>query len=159
MNRSNAKPLPQYDSILDDLQSLHPSGNEITLKFSDADAMEAFKLAAVNALIHQQHSRTRQQCTPTPQGSIRRHNLENELYNQNVSRRATILCRTALFWQYLEEVVSTVLEEDIDEMRSKQYIYRLCGINSRRDLDFNQTAEERFHKMVEDPFLAWLSNH
>ena len=142
-----------YMAILSHLQSLHPHGSEITLKFTDPESMEAFKLAAVNALVtEKRHTAVRRKT----RNSAHRESLEEELYGQNSSRRARILCRNALFWHYLESIQSVVFDE-IDEFKARQYIYATCGIRSHRELDFNINAEKRFHQFVENPFLAWVN--
>jgi hypothetical protein len=35
----------------------------------------------------------------------------------------------------------------------------ICGINSRRDLDRDAVAAQRFHQFVRTPFLAWRADN
>jgi hypothetical protein len=150
----------QYMAILRHLQSLHPQGNEITLRFDDKSSMEAFKLAALNSLLAEKHSQPSQRVTPKkPVDSSRRENLESELYGQRPSKRAAILCRNAIYWRHLKDMLQNVFEDEIDEIRARRYIYKCCNIQNRRELDYNPCAMDRFHSLIENPFLAWLSNH
>jgi hypothetical protein len=32
----------------------------------------------------------------------------------------------------------------------------VCGVTSRRELDTNPTAGRSFHKLIREPFQAWL---
>jgi len=158
MNWSNQSLKSKFLAVLSHLKSVHPNENEITLKFTDRISMESFKLAAMNSLIAESHQYAPFTKPPKNSDQYHRQNLEDELYQHRTSRRAAILCRNPLYWRYLEEIVTDVLEERIDEVRAREYINKLCSINHRRELDLNRIIEERFHRLIENPFLAWLSN-
>ncbi len=166
MNRTKHNPDAHYLTILSHIQSLHPDEKEITLRFSDRTSMEVFKLAAMNALFAEKQ----QYCSNTlehpplsgqdnkPHRSLkgRLESVEDELYGHKSSRRAAILCRNPLFWCYLESTQSLVFDK-IDAAKSKIYIRKSCLINHRRELDYDHSAQERYNKLIEDPFLAWLA--
>ena len=170
MNDTGNNSKAQYLDILGNLQSLHPDGQEITLKFSDHTAMEIFKLAAMNALfadkhgtlpdaandhledhIKDQHEQQGKQLYPE-----RHESIKEELFGHKPSKRAAILCRNPLFWSHLESTQSLIFEQ-IDSLKAKYYVRQACGIESRRELDYNLDAEDRYHKLIENPFLAWLA--
>ncbi len=157
MNRSNANLKSKFLAVLSHLKSVHPNQNEITLKFTDPISMETFKLAAMNSLIAESHQFASLGNLGKRSDTYHRQNLEDELYQQQTSRRAAILCRNPLFWRYLEEILSVVLDEKVDELRAREYIYKVCNISHRRELDLSPISESNFHKLIEDSFLAWLS--
>lgn len=37
-----------------------------------------------------------------------------------------------------------------------QFIYEICGIESRSELDHNQEAAERFHGLIRGPFIKYM---
>lgn len=39
-----------------------------------------------------------------------------------------------------------------DEAAAKEFILRTCGVASRKDLDTNSEAADRFHRYVRKPF-------
>ena len=158
MSRSSLSLRSKFLSVLSHLQSLHPHENEITLKFTDRNAMETFKLAAMNSLIAETRHQSANSRNYRKNDGFRRQNLEDELYQQPTSRRAAILCRNPLYWRYLEDLLSIVIDESVDEMRAREYINAVCAIVHRRELDFNPVAKELFHQQIENPFLVWLSN-
>lgn len=41
------------------------------------------------------------------------------------------------------------------EAEAKTFILGMCGVESRKDLDSNLVASNRFHKDIREPFLAW----
>ncbi len=166
MNRTKHNPDAHYLTILSHIKSLHPAEKEITLRFSDQTSMEIFKLAAMNALFaeRQQYSleSKKGKNVLNNNGEKRRsfrgrlESVEDELFGHKSSRRATILCRNPLFWSYLESTQSLIFDK-IDVAKSKTYIRQSCLIKHRRELDYDHSAQERYNKLIENPFLAWLA--
>lgn len=166
MNRTKQNPDAHYLAILSHIKSLHPGEEEITLRFSDRTSMEVFKLAAMNALFaeKQQYCSKSNSNTNTSANNRENHrsfkgrleSVEDELFGHKSSRRATILCRNPLFWCYLESTQSLIFDK-IDAIKSKTYIRKSCVIKHRRELDYDHGAQERYHKLIENPFLAWLA--
>jgi len=169
MNRTKHNVDSRYLAILSHIQSLHPDEKEITLRFSDRTSMEVFKLAAMNALFaeKQQYCSDTQKlksghANDTQDGDNHRslkgrlESVEDELYGHKPSRRAAILCRNPLFWCYLESTQGLIFDQ-IDSAKSKIYIRKTCLINHRRELDYDHGAQERYNKLIEDPYLAWLA--
>lgn len=157
MNRTKYIPDAYYLSILSHLQSLHPDDNEITLKFADQTSMEVFKLAAMNALFAEKKQDILEKSEPNTKSlKPRLESVEDELFGHKSSRRATILCRNPLFWRYLEST-QPLLFDDIDATKSKLYIRETCAIDHRRELDYDHRAQQHYHELIENPFLAWLA--
>ena len=157
MNRTKYIPDAYYLSILSHLQSLHPDDNEITLKFADQTSMEVFKLAAMNALFAEKQQFSPEK-KPTKAKSLKRRleSVEDDLFGHKPSKRATILCRNPLFWRYLESTQPLIFDK-IDAAKSKLYIRKTCAITHRRELDYDHRAQQHYHEIIENPFLAWLA--
>lgn len=66
---------------------------------------------------------------------------------------ACAFCRYPDFRKYLQEIDPQ--HETWTEGGAKEFILAICGVDSRRDLDRNPGAAQRFHQLVRVPFLAW----
>jgi hypothetical protein len=66
---------------------------------------------------------------------------------------ACTFCRYLDFREYLQEIDPR--HEPWTEGGAKEFILSICGVDSRRDLDRNTQAAQRFHQLVRLPFLAW----
>ena len=61
-----------------------------------------------------------------------------------LAKLAGMFCQSVHFWEFCRA-------DDADEARD--WILRVCGIQSRRDLDHNPTAAQIFHDRVRKPYL------
>lgn len=48
-------------------------------------------------------------------------------------------------------VAYSVLTRD----EAKRFVLETCGVESRKQLDFDRMAATRFHTLIREPFLAW----
>ena len=69
----------------------------------------------------------------------RRLRLQDSLAGGRASCNAGLLARDPHFWDYLQQ------------------INRACVVNSRYDLDRDETTSQCFYNLIEQPFLDWLS--
>lgn len=60
-------------------------------------------------------------------------------------------CKDPLFWRW----VSQSQYECRTEKHAKEWIYGVCDVESRKDLDTNRIAMTRFLTLIREPFLAW----
>lgn len=70
---------------------------------------------------------------------------ESAVPYQNRVMQAGMLCRTREFQFWLKE---TKLLERISEDEAINALYKLCGINSRTELNGNADAKQKFDEMV-----------
>lgn len=82
--------------------------------------------------------------------------LQESLSGGAASHNANILARDPQFWNYLQEINLIAFEDEIDARRARQFINRVCGVTGRLALDRDPCAGQRFFRLVERPFLAWL---
>lgn len=66
-------------------------------------------------------------------------------------RLAGILPRQPEFRAWLAEAAHQPITAD----DAAEFIRIACGVDSRRELDTNGGAADRFHTIVRRPFLAW----
>lgn len=83
--------------------------------------------------------------------------LKEDLSGGAASHNANILAKDPQFWNYLQEINLIAFEDEIDARRARQFINRVCGVTGRHALDRDPCAGQRFFRLVERPFLAWLS--
>ena len=77
---------------------------------------------------------------------------ETAKHYDNRVKKAGILCRTREFQVWLkQENELTVNSED----EAVEAIHRICGINSRTELNGNRDAQQKFDEMVKD-YDQWL---
>jgi hypothetical protein len=62
----------------------------------------------------------------------------------DLAKLAGMFCQSVHFWEFCRC-------DDADEARD--WILRVCGVESRRDLDHNPTAAKIFHDRVRKPYL------
>lgn len=61
-------------------------------------------------------------------------------------------CTDRNFWKWIEGQYGC----DIDnEAMAKDFVLDICSITSRRHLDSNETAAQKFHNEIRKPFVAW----
>lgn len=74
----------------------------------------------------------------------------------SLTRLSAILCRDPKFRQWL---VHDTEHEAGDADEAAEVVRLVCGIDSRRELDTNPTAAERFHEHIRKPFIEWREHH
>lgn len=61
-------------------------------------------------------------------------------------------CADPMFWQWIEDGETFPVNSADD---AKEFIFRICRIQSRKELDQNSFAESVFHAEIRKPFMAW----
>lgn len=61
-----------------------------------------------------------------------------------LAKLAGMFCQSVGFWEFCRA-------DDADEARD--WILRICGIESRRDLDHNPSAAKIFHERIRKPYM------
>ena len=87
----------------------------------------------------------------------RRLRLQDSLAGGRASCNAGLLARDPHFWDYLQQINLTAYDAEIDTRRARHFINRACVVNSRYDLDRDETTSQCFYNLIEQPFLDWLS--
>ncbi len=90
----------------------------------------------------------------TPVNQQRRQAMEEGMKGGVLSRHAGALCNDANFVRFLNEHHGANVPWDKDT--AKMFIYRVCRIRSRRELDHNEEAAQRYKSFVQAPFLDYL---
>lgn len=73
----------------------------------------------------------------------------------NLRIYAVVLCKTVAFQHYVLEQIGGCVEdyqEDDGEHLAKKYILSACNIKSRSELEIDQEAREKFHRLVRIPY-------
>ncbi|VVE07215.1 hypothetical protein [Pandoraea terrigena] len=70
---------------------------------------------------------------------------------QSLTRLAGILPRQSEFRAWLAEAAHQPISAD----DAAEFIRIACGVDSRRQIDQDAGAAERFHTIVRRPYLAW----
>lgn len=65
---------------------------------------------------------------------------------------ACTFCADKTFWKWMERHFNADCES---EDQAADLIYDLCEITSRKQLDTDPNAAERFHNVIRRPFVAW----
>ncbi len=135
------------------------AGCTITLRLHDSKSLDLLKAAFMRRsngadpryLLHL----LKMDETHSSVDPVRRERLINALQGEPLSRNVRTLSRDPDFWRFLEKIDLATMHGEIDEVRAKQYIFRVCDIQCRRDLDQNQEAAHRYQAFIK-PFLEWL---
>ncbi|GMQ90595.1 MAG: hypothetical protein BMS9Abin10_0990 [Gammaproteobacteria bacterium] len=146
-----------------ELAEWHESGDTgctVTFRLSESDSLDLIKAAFSSSandadpryLLHLMKVNG----SDSAVDPARRERLARALQIEPSSRNALTLCRDPDFWRYLELIDFAAVNGEIDAVHAKQYIYRLCDIKCRRDLDNDRKAARQYQMLVVKPFLAWL---
>lgn len=69
------------------------------------------------------------------------------------------LCRLAVQWcqdERFQEWAYNQNAHDQNEAGAKQFICETCGIESRKELDTNPEAADKFHRLIRIPYSKYL---
>ena len=64
-------------------------------------------------------------------------------------------CQDPMFWAWLE---TDPLNAARSTTGAAACVYALCEIGSRADLDHNQEAAEKFHRLIRGPFIKYMAS-
>ena len=77
---------------------------------------------------------------------VRLNDDESPAPYKNRVKEAGILCKTALFLDFLNEVHGFEIK---NEREATECVYQFCGIKSRTELNGNKVAQERWDDLLE----------
>lgn len=132
----------QGEVMLAGWSQTHNGGAKVTFWLSDEDDLDAFKAMTVAkgktagqrlALVAVEIGDDEQ---PKPQPEPPK--------GGELAKLAGMFCQSVHFWEFCRA-------DDADEARD--WILRVCGVQSRRNLDHNPTAAKLFHDRVRKPYL------
>lgn len=92
---------------------------------------------------------------PLDQGKRARLEEAEEKKGGALSKNAAMLCKDPQFISYLNNVKPG---RAWNEVAARAYVLSVCEIQSRRELDHNQRAAQRYTSFVKGPFLEWVSD-
>jgi hypothetical protein len=146
------------DMTVNRLTTNHDDDHGVTLKVLDSDELAGWTGSAAN---NEQNAHCLLYLVALGPPKIlstraRRLRLKNSLDGRKASLNASILARDAHFWDYLQQINLTAYDAEIDACRARHFINRVCGVNSRLDLDRYEAVSQRFYNLIERPFLDWL---
>ena len=81
---------------------------------------------------------------------------ETEKQYTNLVKEAAMLCKDSRFhdWLYHESVITRQDHPDTFEKLATQWLYEICEISSRTELNGNADARERFTEMRKE-YVEW----
>lgn len=132
----------QGEVMLAGWSQTHNGGAKVTFWLSDEDDLDAFKAMTVAkgktagqrlALVAVEIGDDEQ---PKPQPEPPK--------GGELAKLAGMFCQSVHFWEFCRA-------DDADEARN--WILRVCGVQSRRDLDHNPTAAKLFHERIRKPYM------
>ncbi len=79
--------------------------------------------------------------------------MEAELKGGKLAQRAAMLCQDANFLLYLDRRCRAKFKMDIPdgthtEQCARDFLLRVCAVESRREIDHNQTAAKNFKHLL-----------
>lgn len=140
----------QGEVMLAGWSQTHNGGAKVTFWLSDDTDLEAFKAMTVAkgktsgqrlALVAVEIGDDEQ---PKPVMGNPMSDAAPGTKGGELARLAGMFCQSVHFWEFCRC-------DDADEARD--WILRVCGVQSRRDLDHNPTAAKLFHDRVRKPYL------
>lgn len=129
----------------------HNGGAKVVLQLADADDLESFKLMTVRKgkvagqrlAVVMVEIGDDEQPVQQPEPKSRPGEL---------CVMACTFCADPKFWEWADKISEEVIE---GENGAKQFVLNMCGVLSRKELDAQPTAAERFHRTIRTPYLAW----
>jgi hypothetical protein len=70
-----------------------------------------------------------------------------------LSKLAAMWCNQPEFWAWLETDDENAAHS---EFGATMCVYALCGIESRAELDHDEIAAEKFHRLIRGPYFKYL---
>jgi hypothetical protein len=89
------------------------------------------------------------------QASMRQQAVEPEMKGGELARMAGVFCKDSKFWDWLEQSHGKHIIDNHEEEIARAFICEVCLIESRKELDHNHYAAERFHMEIRRPYLEW----
>jgi hypothetical protein len=123
----------------------------LTVDISPQDAQDAFKLfglpdqpMAITRLTVEASKQSMQEEVIKPKGG-------------ELSRLAGIFCNDTMFYKWIKSLNPT--NDYDDELGAKEWIYWVCDITSRAQLDHSVVAANKFHQLIRIPYSEWLKTN
>lgn len=148
------KPSFQGEVMLAGWQESHTAGAKITFWLPDAELLEPFKgmtakkgntagqrFMAVLVEIGDDD----QPIAPAEQTKAK---------GGELARLAGMWCNDPLFREWLASIETGYVLRTPEDIAS--VIRLMCGVESRAELDNNEDAEEKFHRLIRIPYAHWL---
>lgn len=158
-------PLFQDEIQLAGWSESHNSGAKITFWLSDPAQLEVFRgmtarkgntagqrLACVLVEIDDQEQPVANEVIPTQPD-----HPQVPLKIGPLCLLAVQLCEDLKFWEWASLDMKSASWTCGTTDQAKNYILKMCGIGSRKDLDINEDAAIKFHQRIRKPFNAWLN--
>lgn len=73
----------------------------------------------------------------------------------NLVQLAGVLPRDPMFREWVGYFCEVPTACPVSEDIAAEFIRRECGVTSRRELATDTEAQQRFHKFLRKPFVAW----
>jgi hypothetical protein len=78
---------------------------------------------------------------------------------QKLSNVAAMLCRQEEFWEWLNDNELILTQKlVVDDESAAALVRAFLGINSRAELDTNETIATMFHRKIREPYQEWYKD-
>jgi hypothetical protein len=124
-------------------------GATITLQLADAADLERFKTMT---LAKGKQAGQRLAAVMVEVGDNEQPVIQPKQKVGELCIMACKFCVDKTFWKWLERHFNA---DCTSESEAADIIYDLCEITSRKQLDTDPSAAERFHTVIRRPFIAW----
>ncbi|MFY2643734.1 hypothetical protein ACOTDF_19415 [Achromobacter insuavis] len=131
----------QGEVMLAGWSQTHNGGAKVTFWLQDDTDLEAFKAMTV---AKGKTAGQRLALVAVEIGDDEQPKQQPEQKGGELAKLAGLFCQSTAFWEFCRA-------DDADEARD--WILGVCGIQSRRDLDYNPTAAQLFHDRVRKPYM------
>ena len=143
-DENQMNPLFQDEMMFAGWKDSHSGGPVVFFRLSSSDALEPFKAMTVakkgmaGQLLHGVIFEANDSGVPISSAS------EAAQKTGQLCLLAIQLCKNHEFWEWTGVAES--------EQRAKEFILTVCEIQSRKELDTNEDAAEKFHRLIRIPF-------
>jgi hypothetical protein len=129
----------------------HNGGAKVVLQLADAGDLEAFKLMTVRK---GRVAGQRLAVVMVEIGDDERPVPQHEPKAQPgmLCIMACTFCADPKFWEWADKTSEEVIE---GEDGAKAFLLEMCRVTSRKHLDTEQMAADRFHRLIRAPYMAW----
>ncbi|OAD17146.1 hypothetical protein [Achromobacter insolitus] len=131
----------QGEVMLAGWSQTHNGGAKVTFWLSDEEDLASFKAMTV---AKGKTAGQRLAIVAVEIGDDEQPKVQPELKGGELAKLAGMFCQSVHFWEFCGC-------DDADEAR--EWILRVCGVQSRRNLDHNPAAAQIFHERVRKPYL------